>query len=73
MLKTIKAVIDPEGNVHLREPVHLSGERPALVTILEDESISSIPETALLSGLALAEDWNRPEEDAVWSHLPQAR
>jgi hypothetical protein len=26
-------------------------------------------ETALLSEQALAEDWNRPEEDEAWSHL----
>lgn len=71
MLKTIKAVIDSEGNVHLQEPVNLVGERHALVTILEDESLSSIPETTLLSEPALAVDWNRPEEDAAWSHLQQ--
>ena len=71
MLRTIKAVIDSQGNVHLQEPVHLSGEHPALVTILDDESLNSIPETALLSEPALAEDWNRPEEDAAWSHLQQ--
>ena len=73
MLKTIKAVIDSEGNVHLQEPVNLVGERHALVTILEDESLSSIPETTLLSEPALAVDWNRPEEDAAWSHLQQAQ
>jgi len=73
MLKTIKAVIDPEGNVRLQEPVNLMGERQALVTILEDESPSNISETALLSEPALAEDWNRPEEDAAWSHLQQAQ
>ena len=28
-----------------------------------------LPETALLSEAALAEDWNRSEEDAAWSHL----
>ena len=71
MLKQIKAVIDSEGNVHLQEPVNLVGERHALVTILEDESRSSIPETTLLSEPALAVDWNRPEEDAAWSHLQQ--
>lgn len=71
MLKTIKAVIDSQGNVHLQEPVNLVGERHALVTILEDEPVSSIPETALLSEPALADDWNRPEEDAAWSHLQQ--
>ena len=48
MLKTIKAVIDSQGNVHLQEPVSLAGKRHALVTILEDESLSSVPETALL-------------------------
>jgi len=73
MLKTIKAVIDQEGNVRLQEPVNLIGERQALVTILEDESPSNISETALLSEPALAEDWNRPEEDAAWSHLQQAQ
>ena len=26
-------------------------------------------ETAVLSETALAEDWNRPEEDEAWSHL----
>ncbi len=29
----------------------------------------SIAETALLSEPALAEDWNKPEEDAAWFHL----
>ena len=37
------------------------------MTILADER--DIPETALLSEVALAGDWNRPEEDAAWSHL----
>ena len=38
-----------------------------LATYLRD-----INETALLSEAALAADWNRPEEDAAWSHLQQA-
>ena len=37
------------------------------------ESSASLHETALLSEAALAEDWNRPEEDAAWSHLQQGR
>jgi hypothetical protein len=32
-----------------------------------------VHEAALLSEAALAEDWNRPEEDVAWSHLQQAR
>lgn len=38
-----------------------------------EQSISVFSETALLSERALAEDWNRPEEDAAWSHLQQVR
>lgn len=38
---------------------------------LVDEHRSSIAETAVLSEPALAKDWNRPEEDAAWSHLQQ--
>ncbi len=68
MVRTVEAVIDEQGNIHLREPIHLPAARRALVTILEDEPA----ETALLSESALAEDWNRPEEDAAWSHLGQA-
>lgn len=35
----------------------------------KEKSAVEIPETALLSEQALAEDWNRPEEDEAWSHL----
>ena len=30
-------------------------------------------EVALLAEAALAADWNRPEEDAAWSHLQPAK
>jgi len=73
MLRTIEAVIDKQGGVRLLEPVHLSEERRVLVTILEYKPVISVPETALLSEPALAEDWNRPEEDAAWSHLQQVQ
>jgi hypothetical protein len=69
MLRTLEAVIDEKGNVRLLESIDLPATRRALVTILEDEPAGNIPETALLSEPALAEDWNRPEEDAAWSHL----
>ena len=35
--------------------------------------VAILPETALLSEAALAEDWNRSEEDAAWSHLQQGQ
>jgi hypothetical protein len=72
MIQTIEAVVDEQGQVRLLAPVHLPVARRALVTILEEEPAISIPETALLSEPALAEDWDRPEEDVVWSHLQPA-
>lgn len=46
-------------------------ERLTVVPRHVDEP-SEAHETALLSEPSLAEDWNRPEEDAAWSHLQQA-
>jgi hypothetical protein len=70
MIRTVEAVIDEQGNVKLLEPVHPTSARRALVTILDEEPVA---ETALLSEAALAEDWNRPEEDEAWAHLQSAR
>lgn len=66
MIRTIEAVIDPHGNVRLLEPVELPGVRRAFVMILEDHGAN---DAAVLSEGALAKDWERPEEDAAWSHL----
>ena len=71
MNQTVEAIIEPDGKVLLLEDVHLTESRRALVTILDDEPAAAIPVTALLSEQALAEDWNRPEEDEAWSHLQQ--
>ena len=71
MIRTIEAIIDEEGNVRLLEPVRMSSARRALVMILEETRGLSSAETALLSEPALGKDWNRPEEDAAWSHLLQ--
>jgi hypothetical protein len=72
MLRTVEAVTDAPGHVHMLEPRSLPGARRALVTILDEEPGTSMHETALLSEAALAEDRNRPEEDAAWSPLQQA-
>jgi hypothetical protein len=73
MIRTVEAVIDERGKVRLIEPVELGGKRRALVTILEEEPVVHPHEAALLTEAALAEDWNRPEEDAAWSDLQPAR
>lgn len=67
MLRTIRAIIRPDGTVKLLEPIVVAEERPALVTILENEDDARV--TMLLSEASLGYDWTRPEEDEAWSHL----
>ena len=69
MIRTVEAVIDEQGNVRLLEPVHPRTARRAFVLILDEGPADRASEAALLSEVALAEDWNRPEEDEAWSHL----
>ena len=69
MIRTVEAVIDEQGNVRLLEPVRPGQARRALVTILDERPNAHASELALLSEVALAQDWNRSDEDAAWSHL----
>jgi hypothetical protein len=69
MTKTVEVIINEQGRVFLLGDISLPETRRALVTLLDEEPTSGVSETALLSQQSLAEDWNRPEEDAAWSHL----
>jgi hypothetical protein len=69
MSQKIEAVVDERGQVRLLKPMRFPSARRAVVTILDDDP----RESAQLSEPALAEDWNRPEEDTAWSHLQQGR
>ena len=73
MIRTIEAMIDKDGTIRLLETVPLGTARRALVTILDEDPAVCPNETALLSEAALAADWNRPEEDAAWLYLQQAK
>ena len=66
-MKTVEAVIEPTGEVRLIEPIVVTSPCRALVTIMEEAPTDL--DAALLSEAALAGDWNRPEEDAAWTHL----
>jgi hypothetical protein len=68
-MRMVRAVIDEHGELRLLEPVELPAARQALVTILDEAPDQQMSETAILSEAALAEDWNRPEEDEAWSYL----
>ena len=63
LLRTIDQVAQRHG---------VSMANVACRAILEEPAANGANEAALLSEPALAEDWNRPEEDAAWSHLQEA-
>lgn len=73
MNQPLEAIVEPDGAVRLLEPVRLPRPCRALVTILPAGPVPAASETALLSERALAEDWNRPEEEAAWSYLQPGR
>jgi hypothetical protein len=73
MHRTLEAIVDEHGTIRLLETIHLPAGRRVLVTILEEERLIPVDEVTLLSEAALAEDWERPEEEAAWSHLQPAR
>lgn len=67
MLRTVEAIVEKDGSLRLLENVELRAGERALVTILSEDAPPH--ETALLSEAALAEDWERQEEDEAWAHL----
>lgn len=67
MLKSFEATIGTDGEVRLKEDVHLPHACRAIVTVIDDDT--AVFEVTLLSEPTLAEDWNRQEEDEAWSHL----
>jgi len=78
MPKTAEAIVGEDGQIQLLESLPLRARQRVLVTVLEEEFSDAESndsaetregKTALLSESALAEDWNRKEEDEAWSHL----
>ncbi|MEP6819141.1 MAG: hypothetical protein ABJA18_06375 [bacterium] len=61
MSQTLEAIIDEHGAVRLLKPVHLSGTRRALVTILDDQPAWEEGEFDA-SYRAMAEDEERENE-----------
>ncbi len=70
MLKTIEAVVEADSHIRVLERVDLIQGQRVLVTLLDDLQINkeSIDST-MLSEKALAVDWDREDEEKVWSNL----
>jgi len=69
MLKTIEAILDENGTIHLSESIDIKTARRVLVTVLDESPIISANEEALLSEDVLSQDWEKDEEDDAWSYL----
>jgi len=71
VLRSIEVTVEKDGTVRLPKKVKLPAPRRAILTILDEPML--VAETALLSEPALAEDWNRPEEDKAWAYLQSGK
>jgi hypothetical protein len=69
-MKTVEAIIETNGDVHLREAVSFAEPHRALVTIFEETPLAG--ENALFSQMVLARDWDTPEDDAAWKYVQHA-
>jgi len=66
-MQSIRAVIEPNGQIRFPIDMHLTKPMNAIITFIEEESKYKF--TELASEKSLAEDWNKPEEDEAWTHL----
>jgi hypothetical protein len=60
MLRTVEAILEPDGRVRLLEPISVPSATRALVTILD------VP-----AGASAFADWHGEEEDTAWQHLQE--
>lgn len=76
MLQTFEAVLQPNGSLQFLDLPAMSTRTPRRVLVtFTDEPIPVDTELcgATLSESALAQDWQRDEEDAAWAHLQPAK
>jgi hypothetical protein len=73
MIRTVEAIVDEHGVVRLLAPIQLHGPCRAILAVDDGGAGAGANDLARLSEASLAQDWNRPEEDAAWSHLQPGR
>ena len=63
-MRTVRAVVENNGSLRPLEDLSLRvGERVSIAVLGPSDEVT------LLSQAALADDWERPEEDEAWAHL----
>jgi hypothetical protein len=76
MLQTYEAVLQPNGSLQFLDLPAMPTRTPrrVLVTFTDEPiAVDTAICGAVLSEAALAQDWQREEEDAAWAHLQYAK
>jgi hypothetical protein len=63
-----EAVVETDGRIRIKSPVHLRKGSRVFVSVPCEETDSAIS-GIILSEQSLASDWLNTEEDAAWAHL----
>ena len=68
MENIFEAVVEADGRIRIRNPVHLKTGAKVFVSVPSDDP-DSVISGVVLSETALAADWLNSEEEAAWAHL----
>lgn len=74
-MQTFEAVLQPNGQLQFLDLAAISRTPQRVLVTFTDEVVATDTAIsgALLSEAALAQDWQRDEEDAAWAHLQDVR
>ncbi|MCX8520328.1 MAG: hypothetical protein ORN28_02185 [Rhodoferax sp.] len=76
MMQTFETVLQPNGHLQFLDMPATSPLTPQRVLVTFTEAFVAADTAvcgATLSESALAQDWQRDEEDAAWAHLQSTR
>jgi len=68
MENIFEAVVESDGRIRIKSPVHLQKGAKVFVSVPSDEP-DSVISGVVLSVRTLEADWLNSEEEAAWAHL----
>ena len=68
MEHVFEAIVETDGRIRIKSPVHLKKGSIVFVSVPSDEP-DSVISGVFLSEKTLAADWLNSEEEAAWAHL----
>jgi|688.fasta_scaffold345734_2 hypothetical protein len=68
MENIFEAIVETDGRIRIKGPVHLEKGSKVFVSVPSDEH-DSVISGVVLSERTLAADWLNSEEEAAWAHL----